>query len=396
MQPPSNGRQGPRAPLAPASAPPRIGDTSVFSGHQERQILPFQAQYAAQLERHIHTGPIIGPIRSKRQRPSIQVIIEDTEPTHRTDTKPASIIGSDIIRMTPGTESASTRTESQRKEWSPDSNPTSSDGITPLSRTPSTIRMSTARDSNLSFLNMGGSNLRRTFSTSTSRQPSTRRKVRSPGEGSLKLPWRTAPRTSVASGRTFGGGGGGGGGGREELPVLMEGQLDSSGHSQRFSRATTSRSSTATKRMVISRPHSLRPSRQASLADHRLSAQRPGLSLSRPSSSQLLTIPTTPRSPRPPPSPPASRSAVTPQPIPATPPSGSYERAQGSGRLRGPRSPPMPSATSTPNLRSGWPSAEETREEHRRHQRRRSGSCPELPPLDLTPHSLRRDVSVRR
>ncbi|KAJ2980985.1 hypothetical protein NUW54_g10931 [Trametes sanguinea] len=112
---------------------------------------------------------------------------------------------------------------------------------------------------------------------------------------------------------------------------------------------------------------------------------------SRPSSSQHLTVPEHLRSPITPESPTSIRPSsryIVPMP-PTSPPSGSYERAQGSGRLRGPRSPPM--SGSSPDLRSAWPSAEGTAQNHDRprHMRRRSDSCPELPPLDLSPQSLR-------
>ena len=381
----------------PASAPARIGDTPVFASHQEHRILPFQTQYAEQLERYIHTGPIVGPARSKRQRPSIKVIVEDTDPSRHGRTTLLSDIGSDIIRR-------------DNTRWSPDSAPTSSDGITPVSRAPSSFRASSARNSNLSVMtssSRGSSG----SSASVSHQPSTRRKTRLQAESSLRLPSRSAPRSSVASGRTFGGG-------RDELPAVIEGQPQSppGSRSLRYTRSVSaSRTSTTTKRMVISRPQSLRPIRQPSFPVSRQPTVQSGPSPPSPVrlASEYLTIAASPRSPRPPPSPPlvpatvrslppalqasvtrpSSRYAAASQPGPSTPPSGSFERAQGSGRLRGPRSPPMPSATSTPNLHSGWPAAEPTREEYQVHRRQRSGSCPELPPLDFTPRGT---ISTKR
>ncbi|KAH9943441.1 uncharacterized protein BXZ73DRAFT_97481 [Epithele typhae] len=120
----------PSLPLVPSSAPPRIGDAAVFAEHQDRQILPFQAQYAERWERHIHTGPIIGP-QSRRVRPHIQVVIEDVEPamhSRRSNMKKTSLIGSDILRRTPVARSASTSAKTEAKPWSPE-DPTPSDYI---------------------------------------------------------------------------------------------------------------------------------------------------------------------------------------------------------------------------------------------------------------------------
>lgn len=393
--------------VTPSSAPPRIGDKPVFAEYQTRQILPFQVAYAEQLERHVHTGPIVAPIRAKRQRPHVQVIIEDTEPPERQGRMRPSIIGSDILRM------PSAATTSSKRLWSPDTNMTPSDYTssrrgsestpTTTTRTPTTVR-----DSTLSMMTPSRSqsaSSRMALSAAMSRQ-SSRRIVRSPGEGSLKLPWRSAPRQSFASARTFGG--------REELSIVVEGQAGSS-VSRNPSRVSTS-SATATKRMIISRPHSLRSlaTRPPSPQPSRLGKELPNVpSVGRRSTSPYLTVP---RSPGLPPSPrsglsirPSSQyivpspsdtpqprlpspshapaTAPVPGPLPTSPPA-SYARAQGSGRLRGPRSPPM--SSSTPNLRTGWPVADQApREDYQRHSRRRSGSCPELPPLELGNANLR-------
>ncbi|TFK89827.1 hypothetical protein K466DRAFT_518265 [Polyporus arcularius HHB13444] len=359
--------------IVPSSAPPRIGDASVFDDHQARQILPFQVQYAEQLERHVHTGPIVGPIRQKRKRPHVQVVIEDLERHEQSRTRP-SIIGSDILRMPSATTTGS---RAARKLWSPNSNATpsdytsrgSSDVVTPSTRTPTTTR-----DSTMSMFTPS-------HTRSLSRQAS-KRKLRSPGEASFKLPWRSAPRSSYASGRTFGG--------RDELPIVAEGRMEGSSSSRQSSRT----SAFTTKQMVIGRPHSLRSTRPSSPQPSRFGMQPPTVpTSSRPSSSQLLTVPEHVRSPAyAPESPssvrPSSTYIVQTASLPISPPPGALERVLGSGKLRGPRSPPM--SSSTPNLRtgSGWPQ-HTGREEFQGHTRRRSGSCPELPPLDLAPTTLR-------
>ncbi|CDO75583.1 hypothetical protein BN946_scf184858.g23 [Trametes cinnabarina] len=199
--------------IVPSSAPPRIGDAPVFSDLQANQILPFQTQYAERLERHIHTGPIV-PLRPKRQRPHIQVVVEDMELVKASplDRAPSTIIGSDIIRL----PSAVAAARKGRKAWSSGSAMTPSDSTngTSSAATPTT----TVRDSNLSMAtsafsrSAGGS--RSILSGVLSRQAS--QKARSPAETSLRMPWRSAPRASFASGRTFGG--------REELPAVTEGR----------------------------------------------------------------------------------------------------------------------------------------------------------------------------
>ncbi|KAI0774270.1 hypothetical protein C8Q74DRAFT_1269223 [Fomes fomentarius] len=395
--------------VVPTSAPPRIGDASVFAEHQTRQILPFQVQYAEQLERHLHTGPIVAPIRPKRQRPRVQVVIEDMEPPPSDSKAVPSIIGSDIIRM------SSAATSDSKKQWSPGSNPTPTDytvsrsGSSSVATPTTTIRTpTTTRDSTLSMLAPShtrsvSSGSRMILSAASSRQPS-RRKIRSPGDTTSKLPWRSAPRTSFASAKTFGA--------REELPIVVEGQ--SSSGSRR-----TSRGSAITKHTVISRPHSLRGSGSTSPQRSRFGKQLPSLpSDSRPSSSRHLAVPESRRSTVGLPASPASfksirpsseyivRTPTTPKvptpelpspalptstlPMPSSPPSGAYERAQGTGRLRGPRSPPI--SSSVPNLVSGWPVSELGL----REERRRSISYPALPPLTLGSASLQHVASIRR
>ncbi|KAI9063247.1 hypothetical protein FKP32DRAFT_1572377 [Trametes sanguinea] len=367
--------------LVPSSAPPRIGDAPVFEELQARQILPFQVEFAERLERHIHTGPIV-PSRPKRQRPHIQVVIEEMESARasRSEGIPSTIIGSDIIRL----PSAVTASRKHSNAWSSGSAVTPSEytSRTSSAATPTTV----VRDSNLSMATStfsrsayGGS--RSIFSGVLSRQAS--KKVRSPAETSYRMPWRSGPRASFASGRTFGG--------RDELPPVAEGQPG--GASDALNTGSWRGSQSSAKRLVISRPHSLRSSKPASPRSARhVVTQLPAIpSKSRPSSSQHLAVPEHLRSPITPESSASIRPSsryIVPMP-PTSPPSGSYERAQGSGRLRGPRSPPM--SGSTPDLRSAWPSAEGTTQNHDRprHMRRRSDSCPELPPLDLSPQSLR-------
>ncbi|RPD67166.1 hypothetical protein L226DRAFT_452548 [Lentinus tigrinus ALCF2SS1-7] len=378
--------------IVPSSAPPRIGDASVFADYQARQILPFQVQYAEQLERHVHTGPIVGPIRQKRQRPHVQVVIEDLEPPEQSRTRP-SIIGSDIVRI-PSAATSSSRAD--KKPWSPRSNTTSSDytsrgssdAVTPSTRTPTTVRDSTMSMLTTSRARSLSSGSRTVLSNAMSRQT---RKIRSPAEASLKLPWRSAPRSSFASGRTFGG--------RDELSIVVEGPLEGSSGSGR----TSSTPAATIKQMVISRPHSLRSTRPSSPQPLRLGKQLPTVPTnSRPSSSQLLTVPENLGSPmHPPESPssvrPSSDYVVLTPTLHTSPPPGAHERVQGSGKLRGPRSPPV--SSSTPNLRvaSGWPSeGQPRREEFQGHARKRSDSCPELPPLDLPSTTLRHVTSTKR
>lgn len=395
--------------VVPTSAPPRIGDASVFAEHQTRQILPFQVQYAEQLERHLHTGPIVAPIRPKRQRPRVRVVIEDMEPPPSDSKAVPSIIGSDIIRM------SSAATSDSKKQWSPGSNPTPTDytvsrsGSSSVATPTTTIRTpTTTRDSTMSMLAHSHtrpvSSGSRMILSASSRQPS-RRKIRSPGDTTSKLPWRSAPRTSFASAKTFGA--------REELPIVVEGQ--SSSGSRR-----TSRGSAMTKYAVIGRPHSLRGSGSASPQRSRFGKQLPSIpSDSRPSSSRHLAVPDSRRSTVGLPASPASSKSIRPSseyivrtpttpkvstpelpspalpmstlPMPSSPPpGGAYERAQGTGRLRGPRSPPI--SSSVPNLVSGWPVSELGL----REERRRSSSYPALPPLTLGSASLQHAASIRR
>ncbi|KAI0832418.1 hypothetical protein BC628DRAFT_1309421 [Trametes gibbosa] len=351
--------------VIPSSAPPCMGGVSVFADLQARQILPFQAQYAEHLERHIHRGPIV-PTRPQRQRPNVQVIIEDMQTVRN------STVGSDIVRLP--SAAASRRTKDTRI-WSPSTIATPSDYS--VSQSSSAVTpTNTTRHSNLSmgtsFNRSTSSGSRQILSSFLSRQGS--RNTRSPADASLKVPWRGAPRASFASGRTFGV--------REELAPVVEGSTER--WNARLSTGSRRLSTSSAKRLVISRPHSLRPARPGSPAPSRLGLGVATVSSShRPSSSQRLTVPERVRTP----STPTTPSSIRPSsqyivPMTSSPPPVSYERAQGSGRLRGPRTPPM--SSSSPNLRSAWPTAAEAAEHGRPgHNRRRSSSCPELPPLDL-------------
>ncbi|KAI0771625.1 hypothetical protein BD413DRAFT_475705 [Trametes elegans] len=388
---------------APNSAPPRIGDTPVFEDLQARQILPFQVQYAEQLERYIHSGPIV-PMRPKRQRPHVQVVIENIASVKTSRNIPSTIIGSDIIRH----PSAAPTSRSDHKPWSPTSTATPSEYTTHTSFavTPTT----TTRDSNLSMatstFNRSLSNGSRNIVSSILARQTSRKKMRSPAEPAFKTPWRSAPRTSFASGRTFGG--------RDELPPVAEGRTEGAPGSHAGSRAGSWRGSHSSdsRRPVISRPHSLRPTRPPSPNPARvgLGLQLPDVTMgSRPSSSQHLAVPERLRSYGLPDSPASTRTAPryappSPPPFPSsygqpsTPPSASFARTQGSGRLHGPRSPPV--SGSTPNLRSAWPAAVQEPQAaatgKRGHRRKRSDSCPELPPLDLGNESIRPYPSTRR
>ncbi|KAH9853475.1 hypothetical protein C2E23DRAFT_728451 [Lenzites betulinus] len=359
------GNTADQAVVVPNSAPPRMGHEPDFADLQSRQILPFQAQYAERLERHIHVGPIV-PARPQRQRPDVRVVIEDT------DTARNSTMGSDIMRLS---SAAPRRRMKDARIWSPSTVATPSDySVSQSSSAPTPT--SATRHSNLSmatsFNRSMSSGSRNKISSFLSRHGS--RKVRSPAELSVKGPWRAAPRASFASGRTFGM--------REELTPVAESNTEKG--SARPSSSTHRLSAASSKRLVISRPHSLRPSRPVSPGPSRLGLGFATVSSYHRTSSQHLTVPDRVQTPPTP----SSLSSIRPSsqyivPMPPTPTLASYERATGSGRLRGPRTPPM--SSSSPNLRSAWPTAAEADEDGRlvAHRRTRSGSCPELPPLDL-------------
>ncbi|KAH9899871.1 hypothetical protein C8Q73DRAFT_638400 [Cubamyces lactineus] len=368
----------------PSSAPPRLGDKAVFADLQARRILPFQTQFAEHLERHIHTGPIAPPRRPQQQRPHIQVVVNNSEPTQALKSAPSTIIGSDIIRL-PSAAPRSRRETRETKPWSPSSFATPSEYTT--SHTSSAVTPTTIRDSSLSMatstFNRSQYRRSRPALSGVFSQSSSKKKLRSPAETSLKMPWRGAPRASVASGRTFGV--------REELPPVAEGGTDGVGPIVDQRRG----SYTSSKRLVISRPHSLRSTKPSSPHPSRLTMLHlPAVpTTSRPSSSQHLTVPEQLFSPAISEAPARARTPLQPIfPMPISPPSGLYERAPGSGKLRGPRSPPM--SSSSPNLRSAWPMVEvaegaTVQGVDSGHRRRRSDSCPELPPLDLGVRSLR-------
>lgn len=362
----------------------------MFADLQARQILPFQVKYVEQLEeqlqRHIHTGPIV-PRHPKRQRPHVQVVIEDMEAAR------LSIIGSDIVRLS-SAKTASRRERRDTKDtkiWSPSTTASPSDYTVSQSSSDATptVRYSNQSTSTFAFNRTTSSGSRQKVSSMLSRQGS--RNLRSPGEKSLKLPWRSAPRQSFASGRTFGG--------RDELPPVAEANAETSSVGLKTGSWRGSQSSAAAKRLVISRPHSLRASRPSSPVPSRLDLQLPGLPSSpRPVSAQHLTVPDRVRTPTTPDTPSSMRGSPGHSvPTLLSPPLTSHERAQGSGRLRGPRSPPM--SGSSPHLRSAWPTIADGVEAQYftpGHTRRRSGSCPELPPLDLGANNLRSHPSTKR
>ncbi|PIL37148.1 hypothetical protein GSI_00840 [Ganoderma sinense ZZ0214-1] len=382
--------------LVPSSAPPRIGDAPVFDAQQKRPILPFQVQYAEQLERRIHTGPIVAPIRTKPQRPQVQVVIEDAEPDERM-LKSSSIIGSDIVRL----HSARSATM-QRPQPSP-LTITPSDYAnsriwhdTSIARTPTTVRDSTtSMPLTPGPLTAVSTSSRDVLSARPSQRQSSGRKIRSPAEASAKSAWRPVPvpRTSYSSAKTFGA--------REELPTLREGQPSSSRGASRMS------SFTATKRIVVSRPHSFKSARRSSPQPSRMGKALPPIPppIAPPSvtSPQYLAILDDFRSPVAPDTPSGSSISVRPSsqyvvasPTAAT--SSAYERAQGSGRLRGPRTPPA--SSTTPSMFSEWPvppgmSFGARIDSGSGKWRRRSGSCPELPPLDINVARLRSIDSPR-
>ncbi|KAI9001013.1 hypothetical protein BD414DRAFT_473378 [Trametes punicea] len=375
----------PRA-TALCSAPPRIGEASISADTQERQILPLQVQYAERLERHIHTGPIV-PMRSRRRRPRIQVVTEAVESVKAPTDTPLTILGSDIVRL-PSAVAAS-RSRREIKLWSPSSGLTTSDLATPRTSSAATPT-TTVRDSNMSMgtytfapSRFARRDSRHILSGALSRQ--TSKKARSPTETSLRMPSHGAPRTSLASGRTFGG--------PDALPLVAEGNMEGA-PSNHASGSWRERHPPA-KRLLISRPHSLRASREANLhttcpVGMQLAVVsttgRP--STSSTSSSLHLAVPAHQRSPISPCSPLTTRpSSGQIAPKPASSPSTARERAKGSGRLRGPRSPP--GSSSFPSLRSAWPTIRpDAQEDGKGHMRRRSDSCPELPPLDVGAPSL--------
>ncbi|KAM5540512.1 hypothetical protein V8D89_005970 [Ganoderma adspersum] len=382
--------------LVPSSAPPRIGDTSIFDAQQKRPILPFQVQYAEQLERHIHTGPIVAPIRTKLQRPQVQVVIEDTEPDERM-LKSSSIIGSDIVRL------HSARSASMERPHPSPLNITPSDYThsriwhdTSTARTPTTFR-----DSTISMpltpgpLTAVSTSSRDVLSAGPSQRQSSGRKIRSPAEASGKSAWRPVPvpRTSYSSAKTFGA--------REELPTLREGQPSGSRRASRMSSFTT------TKR-IVGRPHSLKLARRSSPQPSRMAKALPPIPppVAPPvTSPQYLVVPDHFRSPVAPDSPSGSSISIRPSsqyvvasPTTATSPTSAsyaYERAQGSGRLRGPRT--QPASSTIPNMFSEWPVPPGMSFAGRGSGkwRRRSGSCPELPPLDISLARLRSIDSPR-
>ncbi|KAI1795229.1 hypothetical protein LXA43DRAFT_994003 [Ganoderma leucocontextum] len=366
--------------LVPSSAPPRIGDASVFDAQQQRQILPFQVQYADQLERRIHTGPIVAPIRIKPQRPQVQVVIEDMEPVEFSQ-KSSSLIGSDIVRLHSAHSAKMRRTQSSPLDVTP-SDYTNSRiwHDTPAIHTPTTVRDSmTSMPLTPGLARSVSSGSRDALSVTPSRHQSSGRKIRSPAESSAKSAWRPVPRQSYSSAKTFGG--------QEELPTLREGQPSGSRRASRMSSFTT-------KRMEVSGPYSRRSTRRSSPQPSRMGKALPLIPAPAAppvTSPQYLTVPDHLRSPVVPDSPAGSFIRPSSQYVVVSPPWGSFGRAQGSGRLRGPRTPAA--SSTTPSVHSGWPAPRTSIAGpvgvSSAQRRRRSGSCPELPPLDISLAMLR-------
>lgn len=373
--------------MVPSSAPPRIGDAPVFDAQQKRQILPFQVQYAEQLERRIHTGPIVAPIRTKLQRPQVQVVIEDTEPVEHALKSSTSIIGSDIVRF------QSSRTVSTERPHPSPLNITPSDytnsriwhdtpAITPTTVCDLTLSMPVTPGP----LTSVSPSSRDVLSAAPSRSQSTAWKVRSLAEASAKSAWRPPiPRQSYSSAKTFGA--------REELQTVREGQPSGPRRASRVSNFTN-------RRVGVARPQSLKSTRRPSPQLSRMGKALPPIPI--PAAApppQYLVVPDHLRSPTGPDSPsessirPSSQYVVASPTAAASPLSGyAYERAQGSGRLRGPRTPPA--SSTTPTVLSEWPvppgmSFRDSVRMDSGGWRRRSGSCPELPPLDITLAMLR-------
>ncbi|TFY60354.1 hypothetical protein EVJ58_g5211 [Rhodofomes roseus] len=86
----------------PRSAPANITETPKGPLSGPRHILPFQVQYVERLEREA-AAITTGPVPPRRDRPQIFVVIDEDDQGMSPATHRASIIGSDIIRMTPTT-----------------------------------------------------------------------------------------------------------------------------------------------------------------------------------------------------------------------------------------------------------------------------------------------------
>ncbi|KAH9951587.1 hypothetical protein B0H21DRAFT_716659 [Amylocystis lapponica] len=88
-------------PLVPRSAPARLDNSQNFTTLPSRQILPFQTQFAEQLDKEAElTAPAV---RRPRDRPQVFVVIEEEEDVPAAKSPVSTVFGSDIIRLTPRT-----------------------------------------------------------------------------------------------------------------------------------------------------------------------------------------------------------------------------------------------------------------------------------------------------
>ncbi|CCM01588.1 uncharacterized protein FIBRA_03648 [Fibroporia radiculosa] len=99
---------------APFSAPADLDGTFSEQQRQTRHILPHQVKYAERFENVdvLPTGPVVRP---PRERPQVFVVTEG-ENSRVQRPRPFSLIGSDIIRLTPRTPS---RKRKDSRLWSP-------------------------------------------------------------------------------------------------------------------------------------------------------------------------------------------------------------------------------------------------------------------------------------
>ena len=224
----------------PRSAPANLIEIPQPLQSATRHILPFQVQYVERLEREA-AAVQTGPVPPRRDRPKVFVVIDEDEqgtstanPSRRSR---QSIIGSDIIRMTP------TATPRKKRKfsflWSPES------------AAPSAYPYSSPRDSRSTG---------RTQMTSFSAYPHVERSPTvqsehpehcasppsgylSPEDASRHFSWRTGTsrHQSGTSARTLP---------RDELPTVMEGS--STGRTSSAPSRTTSR--TQTRRLTFGQP----------------------------------------------------------------------------------------------------------------------------------------------
>lgn len=217
-------------PAPPHSAPPKLTDPSEANESRSRKILPFQVEYARHLEEQaesLPTGPIV---RKPKERPHMFVVIhdEDSEPTVEKHNSHGTIMGSDIIRLTPRTP----RTKpSDSRLLSPDSaapscfpySPVNDPVPIPCSAFYRSTSSSSAYTQNK--YSMSGESSADEYAQSMVPPDS----MRSPSDSPRRFSWRFL-RQSYASTRTQA---------REELPTVLEGSSDS--HSS-LPRSSTGRS----------------------------------------------------------------------------------------------------------------------------------------------------------